>query len=169
MIKYFSSIINIPHILVSLQLISNLFFFLFCSISVSIRHERNVSFNQFVLSVQLKENDTDGGSPLDVGRFQIHRDTKAIFDPDCLNTVAEIDRSPKTEAVVSWKAPNPGNQCVLFRYESVVMFFMRMELSKNKLNGCWPCRLFCNLNEHPNCISKLMCSALSRNRLVSLF
>nr|XP_018909350.1 PREDICTED: spondin-1 [Bemisia tabaci] len=83
--------------------------------SVSIRHERNVSFNQFVLSVQLKENDTDGGSPLDVGRFQIHRDTKAIFDPDCLNTVAEIDRSPKTEAVVSWKAPNPGNQCVLFR------------------------------------------------------
>lgn len=51
-------------------------------------------------------------SPKRVGRFQLFDDALTQFNLDCVNTISEVDNTPKAEVQVMWVAPAAGSGCV---------------------------------------------------------
>ncbi|CAH1173684.1 unnamed protein product [Phaedon cochleariae] len=70
-------------------------------------------FTRFSISVESTSNRTD--FPQNVGSFQLLGDEIASFNEECINTVSEVNTSPKSEVLFLWSAPPPGSGCVTFR------------------------------------------------------
>lgn len=51
-------------------------------------------------------------SPKRVGRFQLFDDALTEFNFECVNTISEVDDTPKGEIQVMWVAPAAGSGCV---------------------------------------------------------
>lgn len=51
-------------------------------------------------------------SPKRVGRFQLFNDELTQFNLDCVNTISEVDHTPKADVQVMWVAPATGSGCV---------------------------------------------------------
>ncbi|XP_072390707.1 spondin-1 [Diabrotica undecimpunctata] len=70
-------------------------------------------FTRFTINVESTSNRTD--SPQNVGSFQLYGDKVASFNEECINTISEVNTSPKSEVFFMWSAPPPGSGCVTFR------------------------------------------------------
>lgn len=117
-------------------------------------------------------------SPKRVGRFQLFDDALTQFNFDCVNTVSEVDNTPKTEIQVMWVAPVTGSGCVALSamvYENRNSWFAdegnltyvicegapAREGSENECCACDEAKYNVNSNEHlANAAHKLIESNL---------